>query len=82
MKSKRRSKGEKSKKKKKKKKSSESGEEEEFEAVVSVEEETNPEESSDYGIGKRSKRNRTPRSAPDTPQAQSGILHHPRVFNL
>jgi hypothetical protein len=64
------------------KKSSESGEKEESEAVVSIEEETNPQESSDYGIGKRSKRNRTPTPAPDTPQAQSGIVHHPRVFNL
>ncbi|XP_035705882.1 chromodomain-helicase-DNA-binding protein Mi-2 homolog isoform X3 [Folsomia candida] len=66
MKSKRKNRGEKSKKKKKKKKASESGEEEEF-GGVSVEEETNPEES-DYGTGKRSKRIRTPKSAPDTPQ--------------
>lgn len=70
MKSKRKNRGEKSKKKKKKKKASESGEEEEF-GGVSVEEETNPEES-DYGTGKRSKRIRTPKSAPDTPQQSRG----------
>jgi hypothetical protein len=69
MKSKRRNKGEKS---KKKKKSSESGEEGEFEAVVSVEEETNPEGSSDY-VEKWSILNRRLRSAADTSQAQSGM---------
>jgi len=68
VKSKRKSKGEKSKKKKKKKKASDSGEDEEFGA--SVEEETNPEEEDEYGAGKRSKRIRTPKSAPDTPHLE------------
>jgi hypothetical protein len=40
--------------------------------VVSVEEETNPEGSSDY-VEKWSKINRRLRSAPDTSQAQSGM---------
>jgi hypothetical protein len=39
--------------------------------VVRVEEETNPEESSDYGNGKRSKRNRAPTFAPDEEEAPS-----------
>ncbi|ODM89703.1 Chromodomain-helicase-DNA-binding protein Mi-2 [Orchesella cincta] len=70
---KRRTKSEKSKKKKKKKKSSDSGGEEEY-AIDSVEDDT-VKEDSDYGTSKRSsKRNRTPKSAPDTPQQSEQIL--------
>lgn len=62
---KRRTKSEKSKKKKKKKKSSD---DEEGEYGVGSVEEDEVKEDSDYGTGKRSsKRNRTPKSAPETP---------------